>query len=106
MTTRQILLTIVAGAILLLTWILIVRVSNVQAEVEVSNSDICYWEYWFEEQVKACGNIVRESQEQYPILEAKLKAIAVQASGARNQISTKAKEFYSKNLSGTNVDFQ
>lgn len=78
-----------------------------EAKKELSDYDVCYWSgYTFELQVVACWNVIKKEQRNYPRQEEKLKAIAESANNARNQISKIAKDFYSENLSGTNVDFQ
>ena len=78
-----------------------------EAKKELSDNDVCYGSgSTFEQQVTACGRIIKNSQQLYPEIEKTLQEVANNASGARNQISKIAKDFYSENLSGTNVDFQ
>lgn len=83
------------------------KLRDVKAKKELSDKELCYGSgSTFEQQVTACGRIIKNSQQLYPEIEKTLQEVANNASGARNQISKIAKDFYSENLSGTNVDFQ
>ena len=71
-----------------------------------SNYAICYGTWsTFEAQVTACGNIIKDSQKNYALIVSQLSWYAESASGAREKIRVVAQDFYSKNLSGTNVNF-
>ncbi len=90
----------------LCVWIIFLKPTT-DAKKELSDKDVCYGSgATFETQVTACGRIIKESQKLYPEIEKTLQEVSNNASGARNQISKLAKDFYSTNLSGTNVDFQ
>ena len=79
----------------------------IEAKKELSDKDLCYGSgSTFEAQVTACGNIIKDSQKNYALIVSQLSWYAESASGAREKIRVVAKDFLSKNLSGTNVDFQ
>lgn len=108
MTTKKHLLI---GWLFILVWIVGIVYSILpkwtEAKKELSDKDICYGTWsTFEAQVTACGNIIKDSQKNYALIVSQLSWYAESASGAREKIRVVAKDFYDKNLSGTNVDFQ
>ena len=107
MTNKNIITWLVIVWVITAVWLFVSFVSNTDAKKELSDKDVCYGSgATFETQVTACGRIIKESQKLYPEIEKALQEVSNNASGARNQISKLAKDFYSTNLSGTNVDFQ
>lgn len=97
---------------LFLLWSIVYSVNNIlsnwkEAKKELSDKELCYGTWsTFEQQVTACGNIIKESQRNYALTVSKLSWYAESASWAREKIRVIAKDFYDKNLSGTNVNFQ
>lgn len=97
------LVAICAIVVIFLMWY---GLTNTEAKKELSDYDVCYSSgSTFEAQVTACWNIIKSAQEAYPIKEKELRELATKAYDARNNIEALYIEFYSKNLSGTNVDF-
>ena len=84
----------------------IVFIKN-DVQAQPTDKDICYgtW-YWFEQQVRACWNIIRNAQYNYTILVQQLSWYADSASWARERIRNSADDFFNTNLSWTNVNFQ
>ena len=108
MTTKKHLLI---GWLFILIWIVGIIYSlsskTTEAKKELSDNEICYGSgSTFEQQVTACGNIIKDSQKNYALIVSQLSWYAESASGAREKIRVVAKDFYDKNLSGTNVNFQ
>lgn len=107
MTTKKHLLI---GWLFILIWIVWIVYSIlpkwIEAKKELSDKDLCYGSgSTFEAQVTACGNIIKDSQKNYALVVSQLSWYAESASWAREKIRVVAKDFYDKNLSGTNVDF-
>jgi len=97
------LVAICAIVVIFLMWY---GLTSTEAKKELSDYDVCYGSgSTFEAQVTACWNVIKKEQRSYPRQEEKLKAIAESADNARNQISKITNDFFSKNLSWTNVDF-
>ncbi len=77
-----------------------------EVKKELTDYDVCYGSgVSFEQQVTACGNVIKDAQNWYWFYKAKMDWLADQASGARNKIQEATKTFYDNNLSGTNVNF-
>ena len=108
MTTKKHLLI---GWLFILIWIVGIVYSlpskETEAKKELSDTQICYGSgSTFEQQVTACGMVIKQAQYEYNLALEIQKDNANIASWAREKIRVVAKDFYDKNLSGTNVDFQ
>ena len=108
MTKKTIIIVRIVYIVVIIVWYIIslfLPDNNVQAEPTAY--DICHWTwYWFEAQVTACGDIIKQAQYNYQHTVDLLSWYSNTASWARERIREVAKQFYDNNLSGTNVDFQ
>lgn len=97
---------------LFLLWSIVYSVNNIlsnwkEAKKELTNKELCYGTWsTFEQQVTACGMVIKQAQYEYNLALEIQKDNANIASWAREKIRVIAKDFYDKNLSGTNVNFQ
>lgn len=104
MTKKNTIILIAIVYIIIAVWLL---TSNTNVKKEPTAYDICHWTwYWFEVQVTACGDIIKQAQYNYKHTVDLLSWYSNTASWARERIREVAKQFYDNNLSGTNVDFQ
>lgn len=104
MTKKNTIILIAIVCIIIAVWLF---TSNTNVKKEPTAYDICHWTwYWFEAQVTACGDIIKQAQYNYQHTVDLLSWYSNTASGARERIREVAKQFYDNNLSGTNVDFQ
>lgn len=87
---------------------------NTEAKKELSDYEICYGSgITFEQQVTACGNLIKEADTNYQdyswqlaFINAKIAQNSQEKKRSMDHIKNISKQFFDKNLSGTNVDFQ
>jgi hypothetical protein len=85
-----------------------------QAKKELSDNDVCYGSgSTFEIQVIACWNLIKEADANYQdyswqlsFINQKIAENSSVKERSRKHIQAITNDFFSKNLSGTNVDFQ
>ena len=99
------------GWLFILIWIVGIIYSlsskTTEAKKEITDKELCYGSgSTFEQQVTACGRIIKQAQYEYNLAVLIQQDQANNASWAREKIRVLAKDFYDKNLSGTNVNFQ
>ena len=101
----------------IVVWIIAIVYSvlpkNTEAKKELSDYEICYGSgSTFEQQVTACGNLIKEADTNYQdyswqlaFVNAKIAQNSQEKKRSMDHIKDISKQFFDKNLSGTNVDF-